>query len=113
MGEKSTIKERAKRNLLGELVAKLGAWCAEKRGRQTELARLTGATPQTVNDWLTGRKKMNCEQALRADAFMRKVERARVREKPTSPERAILKENSIQRGASQCSGETQVSRASP
>jgi hypothetical protein len=73
MGEKSTIKERAKRNLLGELVTKLGAWCAEKRGRQTELARLTGATRQAVNDWLNGRKKMNGEQALKADAFMRKV----------------------------------------
>jgi hypothetical protein len=38
-------------------LAKLGDWCAEKRGRQSDLARAIEATPQAVNDWLNGRKK--------------------------------------------------------
>ena len=57
------------------LLAGLGDWCAEKRGRQTEVARAIGATPQAVNDWLNGRKKLSGEQTLRVQEFLLKARR--------------------------------------
>ena len=60
-----------------ELLALLGDWCAEKRGRQSELARAIGATPQAVNDWLQGRKRMTGEQALRVKEFVARTRRSR------------------------------------
>jgi hypothetical protein len=60
-----------------ELLAELGDWCTEKRGRQSEVARAIGATPQAVNDWLNGRKNMTGEQALRVRAFMQQKRRSR------------------------------------
>jgi hypothetical protein len=60
-----------------ELLAELGDWCAEKRGRQSEVAHAIGATPQAVNDWLNGRKRMTGEQALRVSAFMKQKRRSR------------------------------------
>jgi hypothetical protein len=59
------------------LLAKLGDWCAEGRGRQSEVARAIGSTPQAVNDWLNGRKKMTGEQALRVSEFMKQRRRGR------------------------------------
>jgi hypothetical protein len=52
------------------LLAELAYWCEQGWGRQTQLAKAVGATPQKVNDWLNGRKKMSGEQALRVAAFM-------------------------------------------
>jgi Helix-turn-helix len=57
------------------LLAELGDWCAEKRGRQTEVARAIGVSPQAVNDWLNGRKRMSGEQALRVQEFLLKARR--------------------------------------
>lgn len=71
---KNTGPEKAQ-----ELLAELGDWCAEKRGRQSELARAIGATPQAVNDWLNGRKRMTGEQALRVKEFVAKTRRSRNR----------------------------------
>ncbi len=71
---KSTGPEKAQ-----ELLAELGDWCAEKRGRQSELARAIGATPQAVNDWLNGRKSMTGEQALRVKEFVAKTRTSRNR----------------------------------
>jgi predicted XRE-type DNA-binding protein len=48
-----------------ELLIELGYWCEQKWGRQAQVARAVGTTPQTVNDWLNGRKKMTGEQSLR------------------------------------------------
>jgi hypothetical protein len=59
------------------LLAELGDWCAGKRGRQSELARAIGATPQAVNDWLQGRKRMTGEQALRVKEFVARTRRGR------------------------------------
>jgi hypothetical protein len=59
------------------LLAELGDWCAGKRGRQSELARAIGATPQAVNDWLQGRKRMTGEQALRVKEFVARTRRSR------------------------------------
>jgi transcriptional regulator with XRE-family HTH domain len=47
-----------------QLLAELGLWCERKWGRQAEVARRVGVSPQTVNDWLSGRKKMTGAQAL-------------------------------------------------
>jgi hypothetical protein len=59
------------------LLAELGDWCGEERGRQSEVARAIGSTPQAVNDWLNGRKKMTGEQALRVSEFMKQRRRGR------------------------------------
>jgi hypothetical protein len=53
------------------LLAQLAYWCEQGWGRQTQVAKAVGATPQKVNDWLNGRKKMSGEQALRVAAFMK------------------------------------------
>jgi len=54
------------------LLAQLAYWCEHGWGRQTQVAKAVDATPQQVNDWLNGRKKMSWEQALRVAAFMRR-----------------------------------------
>ena len=73
---KSTGPEKAE-----ELLALLGDWCAEKRGRQSELVRAIGATPQAVNDWLQGRKRMTGEQALRVKEFVARTRRGHAKGK--------------------------------
>ena len=57
------------------LLVELSHWCAQKWGRQARAAREVGATAQTVNDWLGGRKKMTGEQALRVQEFLQKEKR--------------------------------------
>jgi hypothetical protein len=54
-----------------ELLAQLAFWCEKGWGRQTALAKELGTTPQRVNDWLNGRKKMNADQALFVSEFLR------------------------------------------
>ena len=60
------------------LLAELGQWCERKWGRQAEVARRVGVSPQTVNDWLSGRKKMTGIQALNV---LELVEKERKRQK--------------------------------
>ena len=57
------------------LLAELSHWCAQKWGRQAYVAREVGTTAQTVNDWLSGRKKMTGEQALRVQELLQKEKR--------------------------------------
>jgi hypothetical protein len=59
------------------LLAELSYWCGQKWGRQARAAREAGTTPQTVNDWLSGRKKMTGEQALRVQELLQKEKRRR------------------------------------
>ena len=54
------------------LLSKLGYWCEQGWGRQTETAKAIGVTSQRVNDWITGRKKMTGEQALRLQKFLQR-----------------------------------------
>jgi hypothetical protein len=54
------------------LLAELSHWCAQKWGRQAYAAREVGTTAQMVNDWLSGRKKMTGEQALRVQELLHK-----------------------------------------
>jgi hypothetical protein len=57
------------------LLAELSYWCAQKWGRQARTAREVGTTTQTVNDWLSGRKKMTGEQALSVQELLQKEKR--------------------------------------
>jgi hypothetical protein len=54
-----------------EFLVELAYWCRQKWGRQAMVARSAGTTPQTVNDWLNGRKKMTGEQVLRVQELLR------------------------------------------
>jgi DNA-binding transcriptional regulator YiaG len=59
-------------------LAELSQWCEREWGRQAEVARRVGVSPQTVNDWLSGRKKMTGIQALNV---LELVEKERKRQK--------------------------------
>jgi DNA-binding transcriptional regulator YdaS (Cro superfamily) len=61
--------------LTEKLLSDLKAWCSEKYGRQTEIAKILGVQPQTVNDWFGGRKQLMGEQALAIQAFLKKHRR--------------------------------------
>ena len=52
------------------LLVQLSYWCEQGWGRQTVTATAVGVSPQRVNDWLSGRKKMTGDQALRLQAFL-------------------------------------------
>jgi hypothetical protein len=54
-----------KSDLVQEFLANVSAWCAQKHGRQTKLARQLGVKPQVVNDYLNGREKITAEHALK------------------------------------------------
>jgi DNA-binding XRE family transcriptional regulator len=56
------------------LISELEAWCSEKRGRQTELAKAIGVTRQAVNFWLTRRSNPTSEQTLAIVAFLENPE---------------------------------------
>jgi predicted XRE-type DNA-binding protein len=62
-----------------ELLAELSHWCEQRWGRQAEVASAVGTSRQTVNDWLSGRKKMTGEQALRVQEFLLKTRRRSAR----------------------------------
>jgi hypothetical protein len=59
-----------------QLLARLAFWCSQRWGRQAQVARAVGTTPQRVNDWLNGRKKMTGEQSLRLVEFIEKNRRS-------------------------------------
>ena len=56
-----------------QLLETLRSWCREKRGRQTQVARILGVGPSTVSDWMTGRRKFTGEQSLSVSDFLRTV----------------------------------------
>jgi len=62
-----------------ELLEALKAWCDQKYGRRAEAARSIGTTRQTVSDWFAGRKQLTGEQALVAEAFLKKQRRSQSR----------------------------------
>jgi predicted XRE-type DNA-binding protein len=53
-----------------ELLAQLSYWCEQGWGRQTKVAKAVHVSPQRVNDWINGRKKMTADQALLALEFL-------------------------------------------
>jgi hypothetical protein len=60
-----------------ELLLELQFWCSQQWGRQTQAAKVVGTTPQVVNDWLAGRKKMTGEQALRVQELLDGIRRGK------------------------------------
>jgi DNA-binding XRE family transcriptional regulator len=57
--------------LIDSLLADAEAWCAEKRGRQTVLARAIGVERQTVSAWFKRKQRPTGEQALALQKFLR------------------------------------------
>jgi DNA-binding XRE family transcriptional regulator len=53
-----------------ELLAQVSDWCSEQHGRQTQIAKAIGTKPQTINDWLNGRKRPTAKYALRLARFL-------------------------------------------
>jgi hypothetical protein len=39
---------------IARLLAELLVWCDEKRGRQTQIAKMLGLPRQSINDWFAG-----------------------------------------------------------
>ena len=59
------------------LLDELEAWCREKYGRQTEVAKVLGVDRKRLNDWFTGRIAPSPAVALRIQAFLAEEKRAR------------------------------------
>jgi transcriptional regulator with XRE-family HTH domain len=56
---------------LEALLKETKAWCAQKHGRQAQLARALGVHRYTVNLWLRGKQKPTAESVLQLEAFMK------------------------------------------
>ena len=55
----------------------LKAWCDEKYGRQSAVARMLGLSPQLVNDWFSGKSIPTWETGHAIQIFLKKSEKAR------------------------------------
>ena len=57
-----------------KLLDALREWCGEKYGRQTEVSKALGVSPQTVNNWLAipPRNQLMGEHALALQEFLQK-----------------------------------------
>ena len=66
-----------------KLLDALKDWCGEKYGRQTEIGKVLGVSPQTINDWLATppRKQLMGEQALALQEFLQKHRRRKPKPK--------------------------------
>jgi transcriptional regulator with XRE-family HTH domain len=63
-----------------KLIAELRAWCQEKYGRQTEVAKALGVSKGTVNHWLSGHVP-SYDKGLALAAFL---EQRRRSQRPSS-----------------------------
>jgi len=61
------MKQRLERLLL-----EAKAWCDQEHGRQTELAKHLGASPQRLNQWLAMRRDPPAAVALELQDFMKR-----------------------------------------
>jgi hypothetical protein len=68
------VPERVKR-----LLEEARIWCRQQRGRQTQLAKILGVSPQALSAWWTQYrgKQPTAEQILALDAFIRSERRKR------------------------------------
>ena len=57
-------------SLIDSLIADVEAWCSEKRGRQTELARAIGVDRQAVSAWFKKKQRPTGEQTLALQKFL-------------------------------------------
>jgi predicted XRE-type DNA-binding protein len=56
-----------------QLLRELKTWCEQERGRKTQAAKVLGVSQSTLSDWFSERKRMNAEQALALQEFLRSV----------------------------------------
>jgi hypothetical protein len=80
--KRARAKERQSKKMpekTQELLVELQYWCEQKWGRQTQVARAVGTTPQIVSDWLSGRKKMTGEQTLRVQELLQRERHRRIK----------------------------------
>lgn len=66
------VKQRLERLLL-----EAKAWSDQARGRQRELARHLGVSPQALNNWLSRRQDPPAHVALELQDFMRRKKSSR------------------------------------
>ena len=59
------------------LLRELQNWCSEKRGRNTEIAKMLGVSRQTVSDWFAGRSVPTLSTGLKIQAFLQRERRRR------------------------------------
>ena len=55
----------------------LKAWCDEKYGRKSAVARMLGLSPQLVNDWFSGKSNPTWETGHTIQIFLKKSEKTR------------------------------------
>ena len=55
---------------LDRLISSLRAWCAEKHGRQKELAEALRVTEDTISHWLARRKRPALSKYFALKAFL-------------------------------------------
>ena len=53
-----------------QLLRELKAWCDQKHGRQSEIARYLGVPRQAINNWFGGRNWPTGEQVLAIQEFL-------------------------------------------
>jgi predicted XRE-type DNA-binding protein len=57
-----------------KLMTEIESWCAEKRGRQSELARSLGVSRQELNVWIKRKQKPPSEVTLALIEFLQDPE---------------------------------------
>ena len=62
---------------IARLLAELRVWCDEKRGRQTQIAKMLGLPRQSINDWFAGKSVPTLQAGLKIQAFLRQERRCR------------------------------------
>jgi hypothetical protein len=59
------------------IINELKAWCAEKYGRNSKVARMLGVSPQLVHDWFSEKTIPTWPTGMKIQAFLGKSEGAR------------------------------------
>jgi predicted XRE-type DNA-binding protein len=58
------------------LIAQLKEWTSQKRGRQSEIARMLGVSRSVVSDWLKGTVVPSWEAGKKLEQFLKKQRKA-------------------------------------
>lgn len=59
------------------LISKLRAYCKERHGRNTEIAKMLGVSRQLVTDWFSGKAVPTLSTGLRIQTFLKQQRRRR------------------------------------
>jgi transcriptional regulator with XRE-family HTH domain len=63
------------------LINELKAWCKEKHGRNTQVAKMFDVSQQLVSDWFSGRAVPTLATGLKIQEFLKQQRRRRRRTK--------------------------------